>query len=89
MDKLENLVAIGLSIKEIISAIFGFFKTSISSDYYKTLDMLTFLNSKSLGFSSDGKLIDSTRIVGEAVCNLSSLVIWGVFIYYLFFSLFS
>lgn len=89
MGKLETVIATGITIKEGVNEILDLFDISISSKYYESLDTLTFLDSKILGLGSDGKIIDSTKIIGEAIYNLSNLVIWGIIIYYLFLSLFS
>jgi hypothetical protein len=88
MEKLEPIIATGLGIKEGLETILNFLGSSTSSEYYEVLDTLTFLNCEMLGLVSDGRIIDTTKIIGEAVFNLSHLVIWGVILYYLFLSLF-
>lgn len=88
MGKLEALVAMGISTKEIIDGIQDFFNTSIPDTYYDSLDKLAFLDCKMLGITSDGYITDSTKVIGEAICNLSNLVVWGILLFYLFLSLF-
>ena len=88
MEKLEALVAIGISIKEIVNGIQNFFNTSISGTYYDSLDELTFLNCKTIGITPNGYMADSMKTLGESVCNLSNFVVWGILLYYLFLSLF-
>lgn len=88
MEKIEAIVAIGMGIKEILGEVVNFFGTSIPNGYYDTLDLLTFLNCETIGFSSDGRIIDSTNVIYEAIYGLSNFVVWGILLFYLFFSLF-
>lgn len=88
MGKVEAIAAIAFSGKEIIEGIFDFFKKSVSSDFYNSLDKLTFLTNSSLGLSETGSIVDDSRVFGEAICNLSNIVIWGILLIYGFLLLF-
>ena len=88
MGKLESITAIILAGKEVFEGVADFFKVSISGDFYKSLDKITFLTNETLGLSSSGSIIDATKSIGEAVCSLSNIVIWAFLLVYGFCSLF-
>lgn len=89
MEKIQDITTILVGVKEIIDGVSGFFDVSISGEYYNALDKLTFLTCKMLGVSATGNISDSARVVGEAICSLCNLVVWGIVLLYLFLILFS
>ncbi len=88
MGKIEAIIASIMAIKEGADELGKLFSVTISGKFYSAMDKITFLDSKALGIGSNGKIIDGTSTLGEAVCNLSNLVIWGVLLLYCFYGLF-
>lgn len=88
MGKIEAIIASIMAIKEGADELGELFSVTISGKFYSAIDKITFLDSKTLGFGNNGKIIDGTSTLGEAVCNLSNLVVWGVLLLYCFYSLF-
>lgn len=88
MEKLEAVIATIMMLKEAGEEIGDLFSTSISSDFYSSLDKITFLTNKSIGLGNNGGIIDSTLKIGEATLGIGNLLVWGVLLFYVFCSLF-
>ena len=88
MGKIEAIIATIMAVKEGTDELGKLFSVSISNEFYDALDKITFLNNETIGINSYGKIIDETSAIGEAMCNLGNLAIWGVLLFYCFYGLF-
>lgn len=87
-----KILAVGeavVVIKELWNSASDFFEKLVPKDFYKMLDDIAFLDAKFLEVSSDGKMLDNSAKIAEAILNLSNFVIWGILLFYAFKSIFA
>lgn len=88
---MEKILAIGEALeifKSIWDSTSEFFYELVPRNFYDLMDKMAFLTSDFLAIGSNGKILDNSKKIAEAMVNLSNFIVWGILIFYAFKSLF-
>lgn len=89
MSKVGVIAEWAIVINEVLETVSGLFSEAVSKDFYKMLNEITFLTVKFLGMNNAGDFVGETKVIADAIKNLSSVFLWGCFLFYGFNCLFS
>lgn len=89
MSKVGVIAEWAIVINEVLETVSGLFSEAVSKEFYEMLNEITFLTVKFLGMNNSGDFFGETKLIADAVQNLSSIFLWGCFLFYGFNCLFS
>lgn len=89
---MDKIIAVGeavMVLKELWNSASDLFSKVVPDNFYEVINSLLFLTCRTLGLGSSGNFIDKTQKLASSIMNLSSIVTWGILLFYGFKSLFA
>lgn len=82
MGKGAAIAEIGIIVSQVIKEINETFKETISDDFFKVLDKLTYVTNEELGLNSFGSFSGDIKTIAMEILLFSNLVLWGIVLAY-------